>query len=109
VKRTLVAVLIWLAVPFALAAGELRIFNWSEYIPEDVLAEFERRYDVRIIYDTFEAPEAMMAKLQAGGAREYDLVVPPDYYVAETPEGARWWVFRERRGARGWYLHGLFA
>ena len=82
-KRTLVAVLIWLAVPLALAAGELRIFNWSEYIPEDVLAEFERRYDVRIIYDTFEAPEAMMAKLQAGGAREYDLVVPPDYYVAE--------------------------
>ena len=35
--------------------------------------------------------------------------VARDYYVAETPEGARWWVFRERRGTRGWYLHGLFA
>ncbi|WP_457631217.1 polyamine ABC transporter substrate-binding protein [Oceanithermus sp.] len=66
-----------------LARGELRIFNWSEYIPEEVLQEFEQRYDVRIIYDTFEAPEAMMAKLQGGGYREYDLVVPPDYYVAE--------------------------
>ena len=67
----------------ATAKGELRIFNWAEYIPEEVLQEFEKRYDVRIIYDTFEAPEAMMAKLQAGGAREYDLVVPPDYYIAE--------------------------
>ncbi len=77
---------IGIAVTLLLAAsakGELRIFNWSEYIPEEVLVEFERRYDVRIIYDTFEAPEAMIAKLQAGGVREYDLVVPPDYYVAE--------------------------
>lgn len=81
--KRLVAGLIALLLITSLAKGELRIFNWSDYIPEEVLTQFEKRYDVRIIYDTFESPEAMMAKLQAGGVRDYDLVVPPDYYVAE--------------------------
>jgi protein ImuB len=31
--------------------------------------------------------------------------VARDYYVAESPAGARLWVFRERRGE--WYLHGV--
>jgi len=81
-KKAVILALMVLAT-LAFAKGELRIFNWSEYIPESVLQDFEKRYDVRIIYDTFEAPEAMMAKLQGGGYREYDLVVPPDYYVPE--------------------------
>lgn len=32
-----------------------------------------------------------------------------DYYVARETGGSRLWVFRERSGERGWYLHGLFA
>ena len=32
-----------------------------------------------------------------------------DYYVAADGEGARLWIFRERSGARGWYLHGHFG
>lgn len=32
-----------------------------------------------------------------------------DYYVAASPDGARYWIYRELRGARGWYLHGIFA
>lgn len=35
--------------------------------------------------------------------------VSRDYYLAASPTGERLWIFRERRGARGWYLHGLFA
>ena len=35
--------------------------------------------------------------------------VSRDYYQAITPAGERLWVFRERRGERRWYLHGLFA
>jgi len=81
-KKTTITTLFLLAI-LGFAQGELRIFNWSDYIPEEVLKNFEERYDVRIIYDTFETPEAMMAKLQGGGYREYDLVVPPDYYVPE--------------------------
>ncbi len=32
-----------------------------------------------------------------------------DYFVAEDPDGARYWVFRERETGDGWFLHGLFA
>ena len=32
-----------------------------------------------------------------------------DYYVAREQNGSRLWIFRERRGKRNWYLHGLFA
>lgn len=35
--------------------------------------------------------------------------VSRDYYLAASPTGERLWIFRERRGERGWYLHGLFA
>ncbi|MGQ0657178.1 MAG: Y-family DNA polymerase [Chromatiales bacterium] len=32
-----------------------------------------------------------------------------DYFIARNPQGARLWVFRERYGARRWFLHGLFS
>jgi protein ImuB len=35
--------------------------------------------------------------------------VARDYYVARTADGERLWVYRELRGAGGWYLHGLFG
>ncbi len=81
-KKALVSTLALLSV-LAFARGELRLFNWADYIPEDVVQAFEKRYDARVVIDTFEAPEAMLAKLQAGGAAEYDVVVPPDYYVRQ--------------------------
>ena len=90
-KKALVSLLV-LAAGLGVARGELRLFNWADYIPEDVVAAFEKRYDARVIIDTFEAPEAMLAKLQAGGDAEYDVVVPPDYYVLEM---ARTGLIRE--------------
>jgi protein ImuB len=35
--------------------------------------------------------------------------VARDYYVARSMRGSRYWVFRECRRPRGWYVHGLFA
>lgn len=35
--------------------------------------------------------------------------VARDYYVARTAEGERLWVYRELRGAGGWFLHGIFG
>ena len=32
-----------------------------------------------------------------------------DYFVADHPRGARYWVYRELRQRRAWYLHGVFA
>jgi len=35
--------------------------------------------------------------------------VARDYFVATTPGGQRLWIYRERHGRRGWFLHGLFG
>src|SRR4029434_11309269 len=57
---------------------ELRIYNWSDYIGEKTIADFEREFGVRVVYDTYESNEDLIAKLQAG-ASGYDLVVPTGY------------------------------
>jgi spermidine/putrescine transport system substrate-binding protein len=59
---------------------ELRIYNWSDYIGENTIADFERESGVRVVYDTYESNEDLIAKLQAG-ASGYDLVVPSGYAV----------------------------
>ncbi len=58
----------------------LTIYNWADYIGEDTVAGFERETGVRVVYDTYESNEDLIAKLQAG-ARGYDLIVPSDYAV----------------------------
>ena len=57
---------------------ELSIYNWSDYIAPEILTDFEREFGVRVVYDTFESNEEMVAKLQAG-AQGYDLVMPSTY------------------------------
>jgi spermidine/putrescine transport system substrate-binding protein len=59
---------------------ELAIYNWSDYMGETTIADFEREFGVRVIYDTYESNEDLIAKLQAG-ASGYDLVVPSNYAV----------------------------
>ncbi len=59
---------------------ELAIYNWSDYIGETTIAGFERETGVRVVYDTYESNEDLIAKLQAG-ASGYDIVVPTGYAV----------------------------
>lgn len=60
--------------------GELNIFNWSDYIPKNVIEEFERRYHIKVNYANYGSNEEMLAKIMAGGVN-YDLVVAADYMV----------------------------
>lgn len=65
---------------------ELRIFNWSDYMGQETIADFEREFGVRVTYDTYESNEEMVAKLVAGGDG-YDLVGPSGYLVPVLVEG----------------------
>ncbi len=60
--------------------GELYIYNWGEYIEEDLIDKFEEEYDIDVIYDTFDSNESMYVKLNGGGVN-YDLVIPSDYMI----------------------------
>ena len=63
-------------------AEELRVFTWSEYMDEEKMpADFEARFGIKVRLDIFENNEEMVAKLQAGGAGQYDIIVPSDYIM----------------------------
>ncbi len=67
----------------AVAAEEnnvLYFYNWSEYIPQEVLEEFTKETGIKVIYSTYESNESMYAKLKTNPVG-YDLVVPSTYYV----------------------------
>ena len=64
----------------AAKGGELNIYIWSNYLPDNVIAEFERRYDAKVNVELYDSNEALLAKLQSGGA-SFDIVVPSDYMV----------------------------
>jgi putrescine transport system substrate-binding protein len=61
----------------ALAQEEkaLNIYNWSDYIAEDTIANFEAETGIDVTYDVFDSNEVLEAKLLTGSSG-YDLVVP---------------------------------
>ncbi len=61
---------------------ELKIYNFTTYIADDTIANFEKLYNVKITYDTFGKADEMYAKLQAGNPG-YDVVIAPDYMVTQ--------------------------
>ncbi|MDR2577195.1 MAG: extracellular solute-binding protein [Chitinispirillales bacterium] len=54
----------------------LYIYNWTYYIPDEVLEDFQKRYGIKVIYDMYASNEEMYAKLKVGGGSRYDLVFP---------------------------------
>lgn len=64
----------------------LKIYNWADYIDEDLLEEFKSWYkdqtgeDVEIIYQLFDVNEVMLSKIELGH-EDFDLVCPSDYII----------------------------
>lgn len=65
----------------ALAEGSLKVYHWFEYIPQELVEQFEAETGIDVTIDTFESNEAMLASLKAGKLGEYDVAVPGDYMV----------------------------
>ena len=63
------------ALPVNVEEKVLNIYNWPDYIPEGMIAAFEKETGIKVNYDTFETNEALHAKLVAGNTG-YDIVVP---------------------------------
>jgi putrescine transport system substrate-binding protein len=63
------------------AQGVLNIYNWSDYIAEDTIKNFEKETGIKVRYDTFDNNEILHAKLVAGKTG-YDIVVPSSNWAA---------------------------
>jgi len=78
-KRILAALVALLAL--GLAQKELRLFIWSEYMDPAILEAFSKQTGLRVRVDLYESNEELIAKLQAGGVGQYDVIFPSDFYV----------------------------
>ena len=61
-------------------AEEVRVYNWSDYIDEELLTKFEAETGIDLIYDVFDSNEVLETKLLAGGSG-YDVVVPSGTFL----------------------------
>nr|WP_245709742.1 polyamine ABC transporter substrate-binding protein [Ruegeria halocynthiae] len=61
-------------------ADEVRVYNWSDYIDEELLAKFEAETGINLIYDVFDSNEVLETKLLAGQSG-YDVVVPSGTFL----------------------------
>ncbi len=57
----------------------LKLYNWGEYMGENLISDFEKEFGVKVIVEYFDSNEMMYTKLQAGDA--YDVLVPSDYMI----------------------------
>ncbi|MEQ1684529.1 MAG: polyamine ABC transporter substrate-binding protein [Burkholderiaceae bacterium] len=81
------------ALALATAAGHaadepklLNIYNWSDYIAEDTIKNFEKETGIKVNYDNYDANEILHAKLVAGKTG-YDIVVPGAHFAKAQIEG----------------------
>lgn len=78
------------AASLALIAGmanaeQVRVYNWSDYIDEDLLTKFEVETGIDLIYDVFDSNEVLETKMLAGGSG-YDVVVPTGTFLQRQIE-----------------------
>ncbi|MGL5009096.1 MAG: extracellular solute-binding protein [Paracoccaceae bacterium] len=79
-KKLLCSVALLAAGP-AFAEGELKVYNWFEYMPQELLDKFEAETGITVTIDTYDSNESMLASLKAGKLGQYDVAVPGDFMV----------------------------
>ena len=83
-KNTLWGICLLSGNAFAAEEKLLYLYNWSEYMPETVLEQFQKDTGIEVVYSTYDSNEAMYAKLRLlGSNNSYDLAVPSTYYVSK--------------------------
>jgi spermidine/putrescine transport system substrate-binding protein len=79
--KSLIAALMVLCSLALAQKNELRVFIWSEYMDPEIPKQFEKATGTKVRISLFESNEDMLAKLQAGGSGQFDLIVPSHYMI----------------------------
>jgi putrescine transport system substrate-binding protein len=64
------------------AAPTVHIYNWSDYIGQTTLVDFEKATGIKPVYDVFDSNETLEGKLLAGRTG-YDVVVPSNHFLGK--------------------------
>ena len=60
----------------------VKVYNWSDYIGETTLADFQKATGIKALYDVFDSNETLEGKLLAGRSG-YDIVVPSNHFLGK--------------------------
>ncbi len=88
--KTFLAVTVLSAFAWSAHAQDkvVNVYNWSDYIDEETLKEFEEQTGIKVVYDVFDSNEVLETKMLAGGSG-YDIVVPTgDFLSRQIKAGA---------------------
>ena len=85
-KRLLLALLFVASPLFAAEDQVVNVYNWSEYMPKEVLEKFTMETGIKVNYSTYDSNEVLYAKLKTIRGDGYDLVVPSTYFVNRMRE-----------------------
>ena len=58
-------------------SGEVHLYNWTDYIDPEELTAFTNETGIKVVLDTFDSNETMLAKIQSG-ATGYDVIFPSE-------------------------------
>lgn len=58
----------------------LRVFTFPNYFTDEIIAQFEDRFNVDVVIEYYDSNEEMIAKMQQG--KQVDVIVPTDYVIA---------------------------
>lgn len=64
----------------------LRIYTWANYTDDELLRGFKDKTGIQVIADTYDSNETMLAKVQAGGGKDYSIIYPSDYMVEQMSQ-----------------------
>ena len=59
----------------------LNVYNWSNYLPKDIIMQFEKETGIHVNYSTYDGNDTLYAKLKADPKAGYDIIVPTNYFV----------------------------
>ena len=67
-KKLMVSSAVAALMATSVSADEVRVYNWSDYIDEELLEKFEQETGIELIYDVFDSNEVLETKMLAGGS-----------------------------------------
>lgn len=94
----------------ALQAAEgrtVRIYNWIEYLPAEVLQSFQAETGIQPVYDVFDSAEMLESKLLAGDSG-YDVVFPSSSAIARFIQLGAFAPLDRRKLSNWQHLDGRF-
>ena len=80
-KKILIILLVVLCTGCNNDQEQLNVLNWTSYIPDSIIRNFEKETGIKVNYSTYSSNEELLAKVSNAKEGTYDLIFPSDYMI----------------------------